>query len=289
MVELDRLRVAPGTAPDLAGRDPADRLGLPDDDTARELVRDLQDDLVRLQYRLEAEAERAVLLVLQAMPAAGKDETIRAALRGLNPQAYRTVHFGQANDEERAHDHLWRFHHRTPAMGTIGVFNRSQLEGVVSDRVEERVPEERWRRRYGHIRDFERLLTDEGTTLVKVFLHVSLEEETRRLRGRAEDPERRWELDLHDLDIIERHDAFREAYEDAIRETSTEHAPWHVVPSDVPIVRDAAVLSVLRAALRELDPQVPTDALDDDELAEVRKRLGDGPTSDPASELDRAR
>ncbi|MBW3659732.1 MAG: polyphosphate kinase 2 family protein, partial [Actinobacteria bacterium] len=230
-----------------------------------------------------------VLLVLQAMPAAGKDETIRAALRGLNPQAYKTVHFAMPNDEEQAHDHLWRFHHRAPEVGIIGVFNRSQLEGVVSDRVEQRVPEERWRRRYGHIRDFERMLTDEGTTFVKAFLHVSIEEERRRLRGRAEDPERRWELDLHDLDILERHEAFQEAYEDAIRETSTEHAPWDVVPADVPIVRDAAVLTLLRDTLRELDPQVPTDALDDDELAEVRERLGDGPTSDPASELDRAR
>ena len=289
MVDPERLRVAPGTAPDLAGREPADRLGLGDDEAARALVRDLQHELMQLQYRLEAEDERAVLLVLQAMPAAGKDETIRAALRGLNPQAYRTVHFGIPDGEEQAHDHLWRFHQRTPATGTIGVFNRSHLEGVVSDRVDERVPEPRWRRRYGHIRDFERMLTDEGTTLVKAFLHVSLEEERRRLRGRAEDPERRWELDLHDLDVIERHEAFLEAYEDAIRETSTEHAPWHVVPADVPIVRDAAVLSLLRDTLEGLDPKVPTDALDEDELAEVRDWLGDGPTSDPASELDQAR
>lgn len=289
MIDIAPLRVAPGADPDLAGRDTTDRLGLEDDDTAGELVDQLQHELLRLQYRLEAEEERSVLLVLQAMPAAGKDETIRAALRGLNPMAYRTVHFGQANDEERAHDHLWRFHHRAPERGEIGVFNRSQLEGVVSDRVEGVVPEERWRRRYGHIRDWERLLTDEGTTLVKVFLHVSLEEERRRLRGRTEDPERRWELNLHDLDILDRRERFEEAYEDAIRETSTEHAPWYVVPADIPIVRDAAVLSILRDTLEALDPRIPTDALSDDELAEARERLGDGPTSDPASGLDRAR
>jgi polyphosphate kinase 2 (PPK2 family) len=159
----------------------------------------------------------------------------------------------------------------------------------VSDRVHDRVPDEVWRRRYRHIRDFERLLTDEGTTLVKVFLHLSREEEAHRLRGRVEDPARRWELSLHDLDDHDRWDEYALAYGDALRETSTEHAPWFVVPADVPAVRDLAVLTLLHRTLEALDPQVPTAPLTADELAEARRRLRDGPTSDPASDLDRAR
>lgn len=286
MIDLDALRVPAGGPADLPRRDPADRAGAGTDDDVRARCRELVGSLADLQYRLEAEGERAVLLALQGMPSAGKDETIRAALDGLNPMSYRTVHFGPVEGEAAEHDPLWRFHRALPEYGEVGIFNRCWIEAVVSDRVWDRVPQATWRRRYEHLRAFERMLTDEGVELVKCYLHLSRDEQAARLRGRIEDPDRRWELDPHNVDDHERYDDFLTAYDDALSETSIDEAPWYVVPADVPAVRDLAVLEILHARLAAMAPEPPDDVFDDRELEEIRERLGEGPVSDPASALD---
>lgn len=285
-MELEHLRVPPGTDDPFVGRDPADRLGLTDqllDDRFRTLSQRLLD----LQYRLEAESERSVVLVLQGMAASGKDEAIRAALRGLNPQACQAVHFTEPDGGEAEHDYLWRYHRALPPAGHIGMFNRSHAEAVVGDRVHARVDETTWTRRFRHINDFERTLHDEGIELVKVFLHLSRDEQAARLRTRLERPERRWEFDREDLDERDQWDEFEAAYAACFRETSTEVCPWFVVPADVPEVRDVAILALLAERLEEMDPQFPDGELDDDEVAAALDRLGDGPTSEPASRFDR--
>jgi len=198
-----------------------------------------------------------VLLVLQGLDAAGKDGVIRRVMTGLNPQGCRVVSFRAPSPDELAHDYLWRVHAKLPARGEIGIFNRSHYEDVVAVRMLELAPEETWRRRPAHINDFERMLADEGTALVKVFLHVSRDEQRRRLQERVEDPEKRWKFRRDDLAVRARFDEYVAAYDDVIAQTSTEHAPWHVVPADRNWVKAAAVAALLVDALERIDPRLP--------------------------------
>ena len=258
----ERVRVRPGEPASLGQRDPADRLGLDDEAAARAALDGVLDELRGLQERLWAEQERAVLLLLQGLDASGKDGTIRRVFTGLNPQSCRVVSFGVPCEPELAHDFLWRVHAACPRRGEIGIFNRSHYEDVGVVRVKQLVPEERWRARFRHIREFERLLSDEGTTLVKVYLHMSRDEQRKQLQERLDDPTKTWKFRLGDLDDRKRWDDFTAAYEEAITETSTEWAPWHVVPADRKWARDAAVASLLVQALRRLDPQYPAPSSD---------------------------
>jgi PPK2 family polyphosphate:nucleotide phosphotransferase len=253
---LDPLRVEPGKQADLAGRDPGDRLGL-DKDASETLVEELVESLRDLQARLWAEDRRSVLIVLQGMDTSGKDGTIRRVFSGVNPMAVRVASFGVPSEEEREHDYLWRVHEVVPRRGEIGIFNRSHYEDVGVVRVKQLVVEEVWRRRYRHIRELERLLTDEGTTVLKVFLHISRDEQRERLQARLDDPTKTWKFRLGDLDDRKLWADFMAAYEEAITETSTDWAPWHVVPADRKWVRDVAVASLLVDTLRRLDPQYP--------------------------------
>ena len=175
----------------------------------------------------------------------------------MNPQGCRIVSFKEPTATELAHDYLWRVHMARPLRGEIGIFNRSHYEDVVTARVRGLVPEAVWSRRPQHIREFERLLVDEGTTVVKVFLHVSREEQGKRLRKRLENPEKAWKFRRSDLDDRARWDEFMSAYEEVIGQTSTEWAPWHVVPADRKWVRNVVVARLLVDALRRIDPQLP--------------------------------
>jgi PPK2 family polyphosphate:nucleotide phosphotransferase len=251
------LRVDPGSNADLGRRDPGSRLGLPGKAEGLDRLSELVERLAILHNRLFAERSRAVLLVLQGMDASGKDGTIRHVLTGVNPQGCRVVSFRVPSSAELAHDYLWRVHAACPERGEIAIFNRSHYEDVVAARVRALVPPHVWKRRYEHIRSFERLLDDEGTVVLKVFLHVSRDEQRRRLQERLEDPEKRWKFNPGDLDDRRRWDDFAEAYEDAIRETSTEASPWHVVPADHNWVRNVAVAGLLVDALERLDPRLP--------------------------------
>jgi PPK2 family polyphosphate:nucleotide phosphotransferase len=253
---LDRLRVAPGSPARIAERSTDDRLGVEKDDGEKRLGH-LVERIDELQYRLYAEARRSVLLVLQGLDASGKDGVVRRVFEGVNPTGVAVTSFRAPAGAELEHDYLWRIHRALPRRGTIGVFNRSHYEDVVAVRMYEIAPEAVWRPRYGHLRDFERMLVDEGTTVLKVFLNVSREEQRVRLQERIDDPGKRWKFRRDDLEVRTRFDEWIAAWEEAVTETSTEWAPWHVVPADRNWVKALAVAELVADALERLDPRLP--------------------------------
>ena len=195
--------------------------------------------------------------MLQGLDASGKDGVIRSVFKGISPLGCRVVAFKAPSAAELAHDYLWRVHAQLPARGEIAIFNRSHYEDVVAVRMRNLAPEPVWRRRAGHIREWERMLADEGTAIVKVFLDVSKEEQRERLQERLDDPEKRWKFRRDDLRVREELDAWIAAYDEVITETSTEWAPWHVVPADRNWLKALAVARLLVDALERLDPQLP--------------------------------
>ena len=257
---LSRLVVDPGSAADLERRDPRDTLGLPGKDEAKEQLAALLEELSSLQERLYAEGKRSVLLILQGLDASGKDGTIRHVFTGVNPQGCRVTSFKAPAPVELAHDFLWRVHAECPARGMIGIFNSSHYEDLVTVRVLGLAPEEVWRRRPERIVEFERMLVEEGTTVLKCFLHVSAEEQRERFAERLDNPAKRWKYNPNDEETNRRYDEFTAAYEEALAATSTEWAPWYVIPADRNWVRNLAVATVLVETLRRLDPQFPTAA-----------------------------
>jgi PPK2 family polyphosphate:nucleotide phosphotransferase len=264
---LAELRVAPGRPAHLAKRDPGLGLGFGDKQAGAARLTELVAELSLLSNRLWAEARRSLLLVLQGLDASGKDSTIRHVLTGVNPQGCRVHSFKEPAGAELAHDYLWRVHAACPERGELGIFNRSHYEDVVTVRVRELAPERVWKRRPGHIQEFERMLAEEGTTLVKVFLNVSREEQGKRLQERLENPEKAWKFRREDLDNRARFDDYIAAYDEVLTETSTEWAPWYVVPADRKWIRNLAVAELLVASLRALDPRLPPP---DAELAGLR-------------------
>ncbi len=249
--------MAPGSEPHLAKRDPGARVGAPGKREGLARLEELVAELAVLHNRLYAEATRSLILVLQGMDASGKDGTIRTVMTGVNPQGCRVVSFKAPAGSELLHDYLWRVHAVCPARGELGIFNRSHYEDIVAVRVRKLAPEHVWKRRYRHVREFERALSDEGTTVVKVFLHLSPDEQRVRLQERIDNPEKRWKFRAGDLDDRKLWDDFAVAYEDALHETSTDWAPWYVVPADHNWSRNLAVAEVLVDALERLDPKLP--------------------------------
>ncbi len=255
---LRTIRVEPGSPAGLADRETGSRLGLGEKAAGVARLAELVVKLAVLHNRLWAEGERSVLLVLQGLDASGKDGTITHILSGLRPQGCQIAAFKVPVGDELAHDYLWRVHAQCPRDGELTIFNRSHYEDVVAARVRGVVPEATWRKRFRHIREFERLLTDEGTTVVKVFLHVSPEVQRSRLQERLDNPEKAWKFRASDLDDRARWDDYLAAYDEAITETSTDWAPWHVVPADHGWVRNAAVAELLVSTLERLNPVLPT-------------------------------
>ncbi len=253
---LEQLRVKPGSAARIADRDPRDALGLEKVDGAARL-KELRERIDVLQYRLFAANARSVLLVLQGLDASGKDGVVRRVFDGVNPTGIRVVSFRAPIGIELDHDYLWRIHAALPARGEVGVFNRSHYEDVVAVRMLDLAPKEVWERRPSHLCAFERMLVDEGTAVLKVFLNVSREEQATRLQERINDPEKRWKFRREDLSVRERFDDWVHAWEDVLTETSTEHAPWYVVPADRNWVKALAVATLLVDALEKIDPQLP--------------------------------
>jgi PPK2 family polyphosphate:nucleotide phosphotransferase len=236
--------------------DPAGNGGL-DKDAAKARIAECNARLEVLQELLWADRRHRVLLVLQAMDTGGKDSTIRRVFDGVDPSGVRVAGFKRPTETELAHDYLWRVHPHVPADGELVVFNRSHYEDVLVVRVHGLVPEERWRSRYRHIREFERMLADEGTTIVKVFLHISKDEQRERLQARVDDPTKRWKFAAGDLDERERWDDYIAAFDEALRETSTDWAPWYVVPANRKWYRDLVVLELLVQTLERLELRHP--------------------------------
>jgi PPK2 family polyphosphate:nucleotide phosphotransferase len=217
----------------------------------------LEERLFSLQDRLWAEARRSLLVVLQAMDAGGKDGTIKHVFRGVNPQGTRVTAFKVPTPKELAHDFLWRVHAEAPAAGEIAIFNRSHYEDVLVPRVHGTIDAHEWRRRYRQITEFESLLTASGTTIVKLFLHISRDEQRERLEERLQRPDKRWKLQPSDIAERRLWDDYQRAYADAISETSTDHAPWRVVPANHKWYRDWAVSTILVGVLDEMAPLYP--------------------------------
>ena len=220
---------------------------------------ELADRLAVLQEKLYAQDEHRLLVVLQAMDTAGKDSTIRDVFNETNPMGVQATPFRQPSDEELAHDYLWRVHPHTPARGQIAIFNRSHYEDVLVVRVEGFAPEKQWKRRYRHIREFERMLADEGTTILKLYLHISKEEQKRRLEERLEIPDKRWKFSIGDLATRQKWGDYMKAYEDAIAKTSTDDAPWYVIPADRRWYRKLAVAEIITDTLEGMDLAYPPE------------------------------
>lgn len=213
--------------------------------------------LAELQRRLWAESKQSLLVILQATDTGGKDGTIRHVFRGVNPQGVHVRGFRQPSEWELGHDYLWRVHHRTPEDGAITVFNRSHYEDVLVVRVHDLVPEEVWSRRYHHIREFERMLSDEGTRIVKIYLNISKDEQAQRLQARLDQPDKNWKFRQADLADRDSWDDFRLAYREAIERTSTAYAPWYVVPANRKWYRNLVVSNILIDTLEDMGPRYP--------------------------------
>lgn len=229
----------------------------------------LHKAIAALQEKLYAEHDRKVLLVLQGVDCAGKDGTVHQLFRKINPMGLRPVRFDVPTAIDTARDYLWRVHFQVPRRGEIAVFNRSHYEDVLHPLVYGTLDEAALEQRYGQIRDFERMLAETGTVLVKVFLHISKDEQRRRLQARIDDPTRHWKFDPADLKHRERWKDYHRAYERAIAATDAPHAPWYIVPADSKPHRDLAVASLLVEALESMDLQWPPG---DPELAGLRVR-----------------
>jgi PPK2 family polyphosphate:nucleotide phosphotransferase len=260
---VDRYRVEEGTRVNLAERDPDDRsefTGTKQD--GERATTQLNKRLEELQEMLWADHSHRLLVVLQAMDTGGKDGTIRRVLEGVNPVGVRVASFKRPTDPELAHDYLWRVHPHVPGDGEIVVFNRSHYEDVLVVRVHDLVAQSRWEKRYRHFVEFERLLTDEGTTIVKFFLHISKEEQRLRLQARIDDPTKHWKFSMADLDERKRWDDYQRAYEEAISKTSTTFAPWYVVPANRKWYRDLVVSNVLVEILEKMELRYPAPESD---------------------------
>jgi len=252
------MKVEPGSSVNLSKRDASSSEGAPDGRAATEAAEPaLSARLLELQSRLWAEGRRSLLVVLQGMDAAGKDGTIRYVFRGLDPQAVRVAAFKEPTAEELGHDFLWRVHKRTPGGGEIGIFNRSHYEDVLVVRVHKMVPEPVWQARYEHINAFEALLAHGGTTTVKLFLHISREEQGRRLLERLDRADKRWKTRRSDFVERERWSEYQDAYTDMLERTSTKVAPWYIVPADRKWYRNFAVSNIIIDQLEKMDPQYP--------------------------------
>jgi PPK2 family polyphosphate:nucleotide phosphotransferase len=261
----DQLLVAPGSRAGFDRRASDDKLGLGVKEEARVRVAALTAELAVLQNRLYAEGDRSLLLVLQGLDASGKDGTIRTVFTGVNPQGVHVTSFKAPTHLELAHDFLWRIHAACPARGQIGIFNRSHYEDLVTVFVKQiggPHDDAWWKRRVRQLNDFERMLSESGTVVVKCFLHVSRLEQQSRFEERLNDPEKAWKFRADDLADVRHFDDFMAAYDRALGETSTKLAPWYAIPADRNWVRNLAVAELLVDALRDMDPQLPPPAPD---------------------------
>jgi len=223
----------------------------------------------KLQYLLYADGSQSLLVVVQALDAAGKDGTIRHVFSGMNPQGTFVFGFKQPSKVEAAHDFLWRAHLRTPAKGEVVIFNRSHYEDVLVVRVHKLVPRSVWSKRYDLINDFETMLSQNGTTILKFFLHISPEEQLSRFKQRLDDPSRHWKISESDYSERELWPQYMEAYEDAMALTSTKHAPWYIIPSNHKWFRNLAISQIIADTMDDMGLKLPPTQVD---IADIRRK-----------------
>jgi PPK2 family polyphosphate:nucleotide phosphotransferase len=252
-----RYMAQPGKSFVLAACDPRDDGGFADKDKTKAQTAADALAIDALQDRLFAEGKRALLVVLQGIDCSGKDGTVRAVFNSCGPIGVQVTPFKVPSEEERAHDYLWRIHKACPPRGMIGIFNRSHYEDVLVVKVRKLASPEAIERRYEEINRFEKHLSDNGTRILKFMLHISRDEQARRLQERVADPAKQWKFNPGDLEDRKLWDDYMDAYETAVQRCSTEHAPWYVIPADRNWVRNAAIAAIVRNALDEMNPQYP--------------------------------
>ncbi|MFN8444946.1 MAG: polyphosphate kinase 2 family protein [Caldilineaceae bacterium] len=259
-MNVERYRIKPGEKVNLESFDASESKAFKGDkeEGLAELAK-LNERLEELQELLYAENKHKVLIVFQAMDAGGKDGTIRSVFEGVNPQGVKVAAFKVPTPDELAHDYLWRIHKQTPGKGEIVIFNRSHYEDVLVVRVHNIVPETVWHKRYDHIRNFEQLLADEGTTILKFYLHIDLDEQKQRLQERLDDAKKRWKFNIGDLDERKLWPQYMRAFEDAIEKTSTDDAPWYVIPANRNWYRNLVVSQIIVDTLEALKMKYPAE------------------------------
>jgi PPK2 family polyphosphate:nucleotide phosphotransferase len=245
--------------------DPAHCLDFKKGKNLTKLLEDNREAMAQLQYNLYAESKRSLLIVLQGIDAAGKDGTIRKVFTAFNPQGCPVTSFKAPSKRELAHDYLWRVHQAVPGKGSVGIFNRSHYEDVLIVRVQKFVSEAVWSKRYDEINQFEQMLSNNGTRVLKFFLYIDPEEQKERFQARLDDPTRNWKFSKGDLDQRKLWDDYIAAYQDMLDKCSTEHAPWYVIPGNRKWFRNALVSQVVRETLEDMNPQLPAaeEGLDD--------------------------
>jgi PPK2 family polyphosphate:nucleotide phosphotransferase len=263
LLHIKRYLVEPGKKVKLGKWNPNDTSGFEgtEDDAHKDGIL-LDKSLDELQELLYAEHKHKIMVVLQAMDTGGKDGTIRRIFRGANPSGIRVAHFREPTRDEQDHDFLWRFHKQVPGNGELTIFNRSHYEGVLVERVHKLVPEETWRARYRQINEFERMLAEQNTTILKFYLHIDPEEQKKRIKERLDDPKKHWKFSEDDLVERKLWSEYMKAYEQALEETSTSWAPWYIVPANHKWFRDVLVSGVIVDSLKSLDMKYPPLAVD---------------------------
>ncbi|MEP6604246.1 MAG: polyphosphate kinase 2 family protein [Spartobacteria bacterium] len=251
----------PGKKIRLSKIDPAATGGIKKD-AALARAAEVREKISVLQEALYAEHQRSVLVVLQAMDTGGKDGSVKNLCTGVNPAGLKITSFKPPSLEERDHDFLWRAHNAAPGKGMIGIWNRSHYEEVLVVRVHKLVPKKIWKERYEQINRFEKHLSQTGTTLVKVMLHISKDEQKERLQARLDDPNKRWKFNPGDLKEREFWDEYQKVYEDAINRCNTDWAPWHVVPANHKWSRDLAIVDLVYRVLKQMNPVYPKLSFD---------------------------
>jgi PPK2 family polyphosphate:nucleotide phosphotransferase len=264
-----QFRVKAGQKLKLNKLDPTHKAKHASEPEAKEETERYLKELARQQTLLYAEHKHSVLIVLQAMDAGGKDGTIKHVFSGVNPQGVRVARYNQPTPVESAHDFLWRVHPHAPANGEIVIFNRSHYEDVLVTRVHKLVSKATWTERYQNICDFEALLAESGTTILKFFLHISKEEQLARFAQRLDDSGRNWKISESDYSERKLWDVYVDAYEEAIRATSTDQAPWYIIPSNHKWFRNLAVSQIIADSMADLKLAFPPPAVD---LADIRRK-----------------
>jgi PPK2 family polyphosphate:nucleotide phosphotransferase len=258
-VDPRAFRIKPGSKVDLAALPTREKGAFASRDEAEAELSYHRDRIIALQERLYAEHKQSLLVILQATDTGGKDGTIRSVFEGVNPQGVIVTSFKQPTPDELDHDYLWRIHQHTPAKGDIAIFNRSQYEEVLVVRVHDLVPKSVWKKRYQQINDFEERLVETGTTIVKIFLHISKEEQKERLQARLDDPDKRWKFNPGDLEDRARWTDFQHAYADMLEKCSTDDAPWYAIPADRKWYRNVVVAAIVADALERMNPRFPEE------------------------------
>jgi PPK2 family polyphosphate:nucleotide phosphotransferase len=228
----------------------------------RALTVELTGEIAKLQEKLYAARDQKLLLILQGMDTSGKDGTVRSLFSQINPMGLHATGFVAPTEQEKAHDFLWRVHARVPGKGEIGIFNRSHYEDVLVPRVLGTLDDKECERRYAQIRDFERMLAETGTTVMKVFLHISKDEQRERLQARLDDPEKHWKFDPADLAARAKWDVYQRAYADAINATDCDHAPWYIVPADSKTHRNLIIAHLMLETMQNMKLEWPAPKAD---------------------------